>query len=258
GAARAVGASLVAAGCGEMVVANRTPAHAETLAALLHARGASSLEVVSLEELRRGAPLEDAGLVVNTTPVGLAGRSLAVRIGATPRRCLVVDLVYGSAPSPFLRAAARAGRPVLDGAAMLLYQGVLAFEAWTGRRAPLEAMALPLRRARLGLRVRPCPRSVARAARTDDDLPARRPPAAARRARRRPAGAGAGGPARARRRPGHPSRPARSGRRGPARRAGRGRVSPADRRSAQRRRSRPRGPRRAPHRRPPAPARAAR
>ena len=151
GSGRAVAASLVAGGCREIVVANRTPARAEALAAWLRDLGVPGVHVAPLEALRRGAALEGAALVVNTTPVGLAGRSLAVRIEATPRRCLVVDLVYGPKPSPFLRAAARARRSILDGAPMLLHQGALAFEAWTERRAPLAAMALALRSASLAL-----------------------------------------------------------------------------------------------------------
>ena len=49
-------------------------------------------------------------------------------------------------PHPFLAAAARAGRPTLDGSGMLLHQGALAFEWWTGRRAPLSVMAAALLR----------------------------------------------------------------------------------------------------------------
>jgi len=155
GSARAVAASLVTGGCRDIVVANRTAARAEALAAWLRDVGAPGVRVAALEALRRGAALEGAALVVNTTPVGLAGRSLAVRLEAAPPRCLVVDLVYGPKPSPFLRGAARAGRPVLDGAPMLLHQGALAFEAWTERRAPLAAMVFALRSAGLALPRRP-------------------------------------------------------------------------------------------------------
>ena len=150
GSARAVGSSLIAAGCGDFVVANRTPARGEALASWLRAEG-DTAEAVPLDALRDGAALADARLVVNTTPVGLAGKSLAVRFEAAPRHCLFVDLVYGATPSPFLVAAAKAGRPTLDGAAMLLHQGALAFEWWTGRRAPLPAMVLALRSAGLAL-----------------------------------------------------------------------------------------------------------
>lgn len=143
GSARAVAVGLVAAGCGEIVVANRTPARAERLARWMCGDlGASRVVVVPLTALRSGVGLEAARIVVNTTPVGLAGRSVAVRVDAAPRRCVFVDLVYGS--TPFLAAAARAGRPTLDGAGMLLHQGALAFEWWTGRRAPVARMAQAL------------------------------------------------------------------------------------------------------------------
>jgi len=150
GSARAVAASLVDAGWREIVVANRTPARGEALAAWLRQAGTVARSV-PLDALSDGAALDGARLVVNTTPVGLAGRSLAVRVGACLGRCLFVDLVYGATPSPFLVAAAKGRRPTLDGAAMLLHQGALAFEWWTGRRAPLAAMALALRAAGLAL-----------------------------------------------------------------------------------------------------------
>jgi shikimate dehydrogenase len=150
GSARAVGSALAAAGCGRIVVANRTAARGEALATRLAALGASA-GAVGLDALARGDALAGAGLVVNTTPIGLAGARLAVRHAAAPRRCLFVDLVYGRQPTPFLVCAARTGHPTLDGAAMLLEQGALAFEAWTGRRAPRAAMARALRDAGLSL-----------------------------------------------------------------------------------------------------------
>ena len=100
--------------------------------------------------------LEGAALVVNTTPLGLAGGGLRMRFAASPRRCLFVDLVYARAPDAVPRGGDRARvAPTLDGSAMLLHQGALAFEAWTGRRAPAprwrarsRAAGLPLTRPR--------------------------------------------------------------------------------------------------------------
>ncbi len=151
GGARAVGASLAAGGCREIVVANRTRSRADTLAAWLRDDlRVPSVATVPLHALHEGAPLEGAGAVVNTTSVGLGRGALTVRVAAAPRRCLFVDLVY--ARTPFLAAAARAGRPTLDGAGMLLHQGTLAFEWWTGRRAPVAEMARALGRAGLVIR----------------------------------------------------------------------------------------------------------
>jgi shikimate dehydrogenase len=150
GAARAVGTALRLAGCGRIVVANRTPARGARLADRLARLGGEAI-AVPLAALARGDVLSGAALVVNTTSTGLGAAALPVRHAATPRTCLFVDLVYAPAPTPFLRAAARGGRRTLDGGAMLLHQGALAFEAWTGRRAPRAAMARALRTAGLAL-----------------------------------------------------------------------------------------------------------
>jgi shikimate dehydrogenase len=140
GSARAVGTALATAGCTHVTVANRSLARASDLARALEDLGPIRTTIASLDALEDGIGLADARLVVNTTSTGLEGEPIAVRHGATPHDCVFMDLVYGAQPTPFLRAAARARRRTLDGSGMLLHQGALAFEAWTGRPAPLDAM----------------------------------------------------------------------------------------------------------------------
>jgi shikimate dehydrogenase len=151
GSARAVGTALAESGCARLVVANRTPARGERLASRLADLGGAPIASVPLASRALGEMLGDAALVVNTTPAGLAGASLPVDPAAAPRQCLFVDLVYGVQPSRFLARAASARRRTLDGSLMLLHQGALAFEAWTGRAAPRPAMARALRAAGLTL-----------------------------------------------------------------------------------------------------------
>jgi shikimate dehydrogenase len=165
GSARAVATALAGAGCATVTIANRTLGRAERLAQRIGALGPATA-VVPLATLASGVALADATLVVNATPLGLGGGRLAIRPAASPRGCLFVDLVYASRPTPFLAAAKGARRPTLDGAAMLLHQGALAFEAWTGRRAPRTAMVRALRVAGLALTE---PRATA-------SVPTRRPP----------------------------------------------------------------------------------
>jgi shikimate dehydrogenase len=50
----------------------------------------------------------------------------------------VSDLIYR--PTPLLRAAAERGARTQDGLEMLVHQGALAFEAWTGLPAPVDIM----------------------------------------------------------------------------------------------------------------------
>jgi shikimate dehydrogenase len=155
GSARAVGTALATAGVTHVTIANRTLARAADLARRLEDAGPLRATVASLDALEDGLGLSDVRLVVNTTSTGLGKDPIAVRHGATPHDCLFMDLVYGTQPTPFLRAAARGRRRTLDGSEMLLHQGALAFETWTGQAAPLDAMRRALGDAGLPLGTTP-------------------------------------------------------------------------------------------------------
>lgn len=127
GAARAAGVALVRAGARVEVVARR-PEAAAALAERLTALGG----VVG--------PVERPRLVVNATPVGLHGETLPERFLHLSPGQVALDLLYGAVPTPFLQAAELAGASALDGLGLLLAQGALAFERWTGQVAPLEEM----------------------------------------------------------------------------------------------------------------------
>jgi shikimate dehydrogenase len=126
---------------------NRTPARAAALARDLG--------------LRAVPRPEPADLLVNCTAVGLSrpqaesGGETAVEPSATEAEELnqlglsfdlvgkyayVVDLVYRPGSTGLLAAARRQGRRTLDGLEILVAQGALSFELWTGRPAPLEVM----------------------------------------------------------------------------------------------------------------------
>lgn len=155
GSARAVGTALAKAGCEHVMIANRTLARAVALSGHLASRNdGTRFTAVGLDPLEHGECLERVALVVNTTSAGLSAGTVAIRYGATPRHCLFADLVYGPVPTPFLRGATRARRATMDGSGMLLHQGALAFEAWTGTPAPIEAMHRALERAGLTVATR--------------------------------------------------------------------------------------------------------
>ncbi len=77
-------------------------------------------------------------VVVNGTPLGMAGEALpdGVLEGATG----LLEMAYGSGPTPAALTMSAAGLPVATGPEMLLAQGAASFELWTGRRAPVDAM----------------------------------------------------------------------------------------------------------------------
>ena len=57
-----------------------------------------------------------------------------------PAAGAVIDLVYAAGGTPLVREAIARGLRAADGWTVLVAQGAAAFEAWTGRRAPLAAM----------------------------------------------------------------------------------------------------------------------
>jgi shikimate dehydrogenase len=83
-------------------------------------------------------------LIVNTTAVGLRGEDPFEHLPLVPEGFhggqTVVDMVYGERPSALLAAAADAGATTVDGLEVLVRQGALSLEIWTGREAPIDAM----------------------------------------------------------------------------------------------------------------------
>jgi len=78
-------------------------------------------------------------LLVNATPLGRR-EEMPLRPNALPRQGAVIDLVYVRGGTPLVRKARSLGLRTVDGWTILLAQGAAAFETWTGRRAPLDAM----------------------------------------------------------------------------------------------------------------------
>ena len=147
GSARAVAWALGGAGISRLTILNRSSKPAAALAA--HARRScdASIVVSTLDSNGRAELLEDADIIVNCTSLGLDGRTAPpVEIAATPRHCLFYDLVYRSGPTPLVRAARRHGRRAENGLGMLVEQAALAFQAWTGRAAPVATMKRALAR----------------------------------------------------------------------------------------------------------------
>jgi len=83
-------------------------------------------------------------LIVNSTAVGLEGEDpfaeLPLERDSFLAGQIIVDMVYGAEPTALLRAAAAAGAATVDGIEILVQQGALSFEIWTGCEAPLDTM----------------------------------------------------------------------------------------------------------------------
>jgi shikimate dehydrogenase len=80
-----------------------------------------------------------ADLLINATPLGRR-EEMPIRPAALPRDGAVIDLVYVTGGTPLVRKARSLGLRTADGWEVLLLQGAMAFEKWTGRPAPVHAM----------------------------------------------------------------------------------------------------------------------
>lgn len=130
GTARAAVWALADAGAREILVWNRTPERAAELARDL---GATAV-----------ADVGEAEVLINCTSVGLSeGDELdALKLDArgVANHRLVVDFVYRDGGTPLTRAAQASGVPTVDGLELLIGQGAIAFELFTGKTAPVQAM----------------------------------------------------------------------------------------------------------------------
>jgi shikimate dehydrogenase len=147
GAARAVVFGLLEAGAGEIVVLNRTLARAQSLALDLGSRQAdqptSTIRPARLAPETLIESARAADLLVNATPIGMWPQmdgSIWPDGTPLPAHLTVFDLVYNPLETQLLRQARESGACAIDGLGMLVQQGALAFEMWTGVEAPRDVM----------------------------------------------------------------------------------------------------------------------
>ena len=137
GAARGVAAALVGMSVGRLIIANRS----RDRALAIQQRYPATVTVTGIAPRDLAAVLPDTALLVNATSVGLHGEETpfaAELLTQLPQTAAVYDLIYR--PTALLRAAQAQNLRAVDGLGMLIHQGALAWEAWTGRRAPLVVM----------------------------------------------------------------------------------------------------------------------
>ena len=153
GASRAIFHALLDARPASVVLANRTPKRAEDLAREFAKKFKNT--VIRTVPFKKG-PLSDeahgADLLVNTTSLGMTGQAkLDFPVDSLPKGSVVSDIVYRPLETDLLKKARRRGLKTHDGLSMLVRQGSIGFELWTGKKAPVELMRKAAKKA-LGLR----------------------------------------------------------------------------------------------------------
>lgn len=137
GAARAIVAGLCALGLGEIHIVNRSMDKIVALETIAPVIGHSWASV--------GAALEDAAILVNTTSLGMIGKSaLEIDLAPLAKGAVVNDIVYAPLETALLAQARARGLRTIDGLDMLIGQAAEAFALFFGA-APNRAADVQLR-----------------------------------------------------------------------------------------------------------------
>ncbi len=148
GAARAVALAAAQEQPEELVIVNRTLQRAVEIAELVRAAdGLEAVRAIALDSPEVAQVVSSANLIIDSTPVGMYPHADVAPVISPQwlRPCqLVCDLTYNPRETVLLQAAREAGARILDGTGMLVHQGAVAFEQWTGQQAPVEVMRLAL------------------------------------------------------------------------------------------------------------------
>jgi shikimate dehydrogenase len=133
GGARAVIFALLAREVGRVYVINRTAERAKAL----QKKFGNRLQVASWDETT--GLLGGAGLLVNTTTLGMVGQPPLELNLRCPPSLVVADLVYDPLVTGLLAGARARGLRTADGLGMLLHQAVRGFQLWFGVRPEVTA-----------------------------------------------------------------------------------------------------------------------
>ena len=133
GAARAIVSALLEAGAPEVRISNRTRARADQIKSDFGGR------VGVVDWVKAGAEIEYAHTLINTTSLGMTGKSaLTVSLDKLNPETLVTDIVYSPLETELLKAARSKGCRVVDGLGMLIHQAVPGFQRWFGQKPVVD------------------------------------------------------------------------------------------------------------------------
>lgn len=143
GAARAVSIQLALSGVQEITIVSRAVEKITSLSQTITGELGIPVKGIEWEKEVLSRCLETTDLLVNATPLGMypnTNEMPPVEVDLLPSHALVCDLIYNPGQTLLLRKAAERGLITLNGIGMLLYQGAIAFELWTGQEPPVKIM----------------------------------------------------------------------------------------------------------------------
>ncbi len=133
GAARAIVVAFALAGVASITIANRTTEKAIALAEEMQQKTGISMHGMGLADARVADAVRQSTLLVNTATASMdLTQPLLISVDWLQPNAIVYDIVYTPPVTPLMAAAAARGCQTLGGIGMLIHQGAIAFEKWTG------------------------------------------------------------------------------------------------------------------------------
>jgi shikimate dehydrogenase len=141
GAARAIAFAVAEEG-GYLFIHNRTRERAHELADVISDLYGIPIVVGGLDAEALKETVPDADIIINATSVGMAPDAARSPVPAELlcENQTVFDIVYSPIETRLLRESGERGAAAIDGLQMLVWQGALAFQLWTGQAAPVDVM----------------------------------------------------------------------------------------------------------------------
>ena len=141
GSARAVVVALALAGVASITIANRTVERAISLAEEMQQKTDIPMHGMGLADTRLPNAVNRCMLLINTATASMdPTQPLLVSADWLQPNTIVYDIVYTPPVTPLMKAAAEHRCPTLGGIGMLVHQGAIAFEKWTGVTPCTETM----------------------------------------------------------------------------------------------------------------------
>jgi len=134
GAVKSVAMALADGGIKKIIIANRTFEKALELVTQINENWPGKAQAISMEESELKKAIEEVTVIVNGTSLGMADAPEKTPISKRllKKELLVYDMIYSPPMTQLLKDAKAVGAQTENGLEMLLYQGLLAFELWTG------------------------------------------------------------------------------------------------------------------------------
>lgn len=134
GAVKSVAMALADWGIKKVIIANRTAEKAAALANLINENWPGKAQAIGMATEALKKAVDEATVVVNGTSLGMADSPLQSPLPKEllKKELLVYDMIYSPPVTQLLKDGKEVGAQTQNGLDMLLYQGLLAFELWTG------------------------------------------------------------------------------------------------------------------------------